>query len=138
MSNDNDVISIDQPGALMHKYNEFYYSVSVPKPVLITEAEARIIADYFLDVIYTIDLCAGMGGWCHWEAHMYPYSHCRIGVLIESGLVTQKYIDAWWEANPLPEVDPDYAPWEDSDFSKKGVSDRASIDDLDLDDEVPF
>lgn len=137
MSNENEVTPIDLPVELMHKYNEFSYSVSVPKPVLLTEAEAEIIADYFLNVIYTIELSAGMGGWCHYENHMYPYSHARLEVLIKSGLITEEYIQDWLEDHPVPKDDPWYEPWDERDSSSGNSSDGPSHD-LNFEDEIPF
>lgn len=138
MIEDNHTNENKKELALMHLFTEFEHNISVPKQVFLTEAEAELLADYFLTLIW--GMLAGIGHcscWSRWELYMYPYSHERLGALVKSGLVTEKFIDDWWEANPVPEDDPSYEAWEDSILSKDSLPDRPSSD-IDSDDDIPF
>lgn len=97
MNKENNINSTDHAIALMYLHNDSSKNECTPNPVLITEAEAIIIARYYLCEICDIAISTGCSQRSNWESFMHTYAHDRLRVLVESGHITEKYIRGWWQ-----------------------------------------
>jgi len=137
MSDENNIISIAEAKARVHLHSGLNKRERIPKPMHITEGEAKILAEDYLKLIYSIHLCARRCGSSIWEHNMYAYAHQRLEMLIDSGLITYNFIGDWREANVVPVGDPSDSHWRDRNLNKDCLSDKP-FPDIDPDDDIPF
>lgn len=137
MSDENNTVSYVRPKAIVDLHGELIQPEPVEKLTPITEDEAKTIAEKYLKHIHGVHLCSLRCGRSIWEHNLYVYAHQRLEMLIDSGLITDNYIDEWRKANVVPMGDLRNIDWRDRNVDTDGLY-VTSFSILDSDDEIPF